>query len=167
MAVLIDINYTKKLGLPNYSSHSLGIGLKAEAQDLDGVRGEGEKVYGLLQESVDAQLARRGFIPGETGNGKDLEGGTLDDPPGTEEPDFEQTDPESWQCSPKQRTLILDILGRHDLQSSIVDAIAWQIHGRSMMEVTPREASAVVGEILERFGKRSNGGNPRDGRGRS
>jgi len=30
MAVMLDINYSKKLGLPNYSSHSLGIGLKAE-----------------------------------------------------------------------------------------------------------------------------------------
>ena len=39
MAVLLDITYSKKLGLPNYSSHSLGIGLKAEAANLDEVGG--------------------------------------------------------------------------------------------------------------------------------
>ena len=43
MAVMLDINYSKKLGLPNYSSHSLGIGLKAEVANLIEVQGEVEK----------------------------------------------------------------------------------------------------------------------------
>jgi hypothetical protein len=45
MAVILDINYSKKLGLPNYSSHSLGIGLKAEVANLDEVGGGGESLF--------------------------------------------------------------------------------------------------------------------------
>jgi hypothetical protein len=65
MAVLLDITYSKKLGLPNYSSHSLGIGLKAEVANLDEVRGEVEKAYSLLQQSVDSQIVHSGFVSNE------------------------------------------------------------------------------------------------------
>ena len=66
MAVMLDINYSKKLGLPNYSSHSLGIGLKAEVANLDEVQGEVEKAYSLLQSAVDSQIVHSGFVSNES-----------------------------------------------------------------------------------------------------
>ena len=73
MAVMLDINYSKKLGLPNYSSHSLGIGLKAEVANLDEVHREVEKAYSLLQSAVDSQIVHQGFVSNESnqGNGVD------------------------------------------------------------------------------------------------
>ena len=170
MAILLDINYGKKLGLPGYSSHTLGVGLRAEVANLDGVRREVQKAYELLQSAVDSQLINPGFIPGEQNSGEPRNGTPLDDPPGNGpdrlESDHEHTDPDKWQCSPKQKSLILDVLGRNNLPLSIVDTIAQHQHGKSMAGLDRLEASGVISEILERYGHRKgtadgNGGGAR------
>ena len=54
MAILLEIHYDKRLGLPGYSSHDFGVSLKTEVTDLDQIRQESERAYEILQKSVDS-----------------------------------------------------------------------------------------------------------------
>ena len=65
MAILLEFKYDKRLGLPGYSSHDFGISLRTEVNNVAEIQEESEKAYRLLQQSVDAQLSNRGFIPAE------------------------------------------------------------------------------------------------------
>ena len=159
MAVMLDINYSKKLGLPNYSSHSLGIGLKAEVANLDQVQGEVEKAYSLLQSAVDAQLVHQGFVSNESnqGNGVDQVQNRRSK---VNEP---KTDPDSWNCSIRQRALILNILERNDLDLRVVDDLSQELHGRPMSDLGKGQISSVIGEILDRWGRHPKATNGRTG----
>jgi hypothetical protein len=56
MAVIIEANYSKKIGLPAYSSHSFSVTLKSEIADLSQVDRESAKLYAILQGSVDREI---------------------------------------------------------------------------------------------------------------
>ena len=62
MAVLLQFDYNKRLGLPAFSSHSFGITMKAEVTDLEKIGEEAERAYGLLQSAVDSQIVHSGYI---------------------------------------------------------------------------------------------------------
>ena len=51
--VVIEANYSKKLGLPAYSSHSYSITIRSEVADLSQVERESAKLYAILQGSVE------------------------------------------------------------------------------------------------------------------
>jgi len=65
MAVLLQFDYNKRLGLPAFSSHSFGITMKAEVTDLAKIGEEAERAYGLLQSAVDAQIVHSGYVSNE------------------------------------------------------------------------------------------------------
>ena len=65
MAILLEFKYDKRLGLPGYSSHDFGVSMRNEVNNVEEIQEESEKAYRLLQQSVDAQLSNRGFIPAE------------------------------------------------------------------------------------------------------
>ena len=67
MAIKLSANYSKKLGLPQYSSHSFSASVEVELTDITQVEGEIQKLYGLLQHSVDQEIQNPGFVP-EPGN---------------------------------------------------------------------------------------------------
>ncbi len=52
MAIVIEANYSKKLGLPAYSSHSYSSPFGSEVADLSQVERESAKLYAILQGSV-------------------------------------------------------------------------------------------------------------------
>jgi len=151
MAVLLDITYSKKLGLPNYSSHSLGIGLKAEVANLDEVRGEVEKAYSLLQQSVDSQIVHSGFVSNEDKgeNGTDQVQKTQVKVNGNES----KTDPDSWNCSVRQRGLIVSVIERNGLDLQVVDDLSQELHGRPMSDLGKAQVSEVIGQVLDRWGR--------------
>ena len=62
MAVLLELTYGKKLGLPQYSSHNFSVSLKSEVASLDDIPGEVRRVYDILQQSVDEQIVYPGSI---------------------------------------------------------------------------------------------------------
>lgn len=68
MAILLEIHYDKRLGLPGYSSHDLGVTHKTEVTDLDQIRQESERAYQILQKSVDSQIIHRGYAPDQGNN---------------------------------------------------------------------------------------------------
>ena len=58
MAIILEAAYSKKLGLPNYSSHSYVVSSRTEPSDLTQVEAESARLYALLQQSVDGQDPR-------------------------------------------------------------------------------------------------------------
>ena len=63
MAVILEAAYSKKLGLPNYSSHSYVVSIRTELADLTQVEAESARLYTLLQQSVDNEIQQVGFLP--------------------------------------------------------------------------------------------------------
>jgi excisionase family DNA binding protein len=100
MAVVIEANYSKKLGLPAYSSHAYSITIRSEVADLSQVERESAKLYAILQGSVDREIQEVGFIPEGNGSTPRTTNGHT-------------TNGEAWECSDKQRDLILKIVDEH------------------------------------------------------
>lgn len=48
MAIILEAAYSKKLGLPNYSSHSYVVSIRAELQDINQVPAERANLYHIL-----------------------------------------------------------------------------------------------------------------------
>jgi hypothetical protein len=69
MAIKLSDNYSKKLGLPQYSSHSFSASVEVELSDITQVEAEVQKLYQLLQHSVDQEIQHTGFVPTANSNG--------------------------------------------------------------------------------------------------
>ena len=63
MAITLEANYAKKLGLPNLSSHQYSVTIRTELTDLTQVEEARARPYGLLQDAVDREIQRVGFMP--------------------------------------------------------------------------------------------------------
>ena len=63
MAILPEFKYDKRLGLPGYSSHDFGVSMKTEVTDVNEIGEESERVYRILQQSVDSQIVHKGYVP--------------------------------------------------------------------------------------------------------
>ena len=66
--LIIEANYSKKLGLPGYSSHQYSITLRAEISDVSQVSAKSQELHGLMQNCVDREIQQTGFLPGANGN---------------------------------------------------------------------------------------------------
>ena len=56
MAIILQMTYQKKLGLPNYSSHACSVSLTVEIPDASAAAQESMKLYALLQTAVDSEI---------------------------------------------------------------------------------------------------------------
>src|SRR5277367_2323897 len=63
MAIVLEANYAKKLGLPNFSSHQYSVTIRTELTDLTQIEEASTRLYGLLQDAVDREIQHVGFIP--------------------------------------------------------------------------------------------------------
>ena len=61
--IRLSAAYSKKVGLPGYSSHSFSVSIETELQNLDNVREESARLYDSLQQAVDEQIQKTGFVP--------------------------------------------------------------------------------------------------------
>ena len=157
MAVLLQFDYNKRLGLPAYSSHSFGITMKAEVTDLEKIGEEAERAYGLLQSAVDSQIVHQGFVSNES---NEVNGSVQ----GQKVLPKAKTDPDSWNCTIRQRGLILSILERNDLDPEVVEDLADDLCGKPMSDLNKGQVSAVISEILDRWGRHPKATNERAGR---
>ena len=150
MAILLEFNYGKKLGLPGYSSHNFGVSMKAEVNDPEAIPEEAERVYSILQQSVDSQIVNPGFVPSGNGN------------PAQAQP-VAKTDPDSWNCTIRQRGPLMTILERNGLGPEVVEDLSRELHGRPMSDLGKMQVSTVIGEVLDRWGRhpKANGGEKR------
>src|SRR5215203_6156258 len=105
--ITLEANYAKKIGLPGYSSHQFSVTLRSEIADLSKVQDESARLYQELQHAVDTSIQEVGFLPSENGNGKHTNGSN-GHPQNSNGKDV-------WNCSDKQRDLIIKIVDEHKL----------------------------------------------------
>ena len=105
---------------------------------------ESDRLYGLLQTAVDTSLQKVGYLPESAprngnGNGGGHSNGNND----------------AWQCSQKQRELILKITAEHKLDKVAVDQLAQDRFGKGVRQLNKLEASGLIDELLEQVGQKT------------
>ncbi len=166
MAVILNLTYSKKLGLPNFSSHQCSVSIQSEISDLTQVTGEVKRLYLLTQDAVDREIQEVGYLPDAstygvhpatngangTSNGNGADNGV-------------------WACSPKQRDLVEKIVRENDLDKREVEELAQERFGVGVRQLNRLQASGLIDELLELHGgQRRNGSRgrfQREGRGAS
>jgi hypothetical protein len=150
MAIVIEANYSKKLGLPAYSSHSYSVTIRSEIADLSQVERESSRLYALLQGAVDREIVESGFVPDPiNGNGAST--------PSTIS-NGHANGQDQWNCSDKQRELILKIVEDNKLDKNAVEGLSKDMFQKPVKTLNKMEASGLIEELLSKFGK-SNGSN--------
>ena len=152
MPLILEANYSKKIGLPGYSSHQFMVTLRTEITDLSTVQAESERLYGLLQTAVDTSLQKVGWLPEpapKNGNGTGAGNGRSNGNGQTND---------IWQCSPKQRDLILRITDEHRLDKNNVEQLAQDRFGKGVRQLNKLEASGLIDELLEQVGQKPSNG---------
>lgn len=157
MAIILSMTYSKKLGLPNYSSHSCSVSLTVEIPDVSVAAQESTKLYALLQTAVDNEIREVGFMPDATtygmnppqdgaNNGNARNGHSHQN--GNRNGDGE------WTCSDKQRQLIEKIVHENHLDKREVESLAVEMFGAGVKQLDRLQASGLIDELLERHGGR-------------
>jgi hypothetical protein len=146
--ITLEANYSKKIGLPNYSSHQFSVSFKTELTDTTQVQAESSRLYALLQQSVDSNIQQIGFLPKELKNGNGNGNG------------HHKPDNDAWACSDKQKELILKITDEHKLDKTKVDQLALDRFGKGVKQLNKLEASGLIDELFVQTGHAK----PRNGR---
>jgi len=133
MAIKLNAAYSKKAGLPGYSSHQFSVSIETELQNLDNVRQESARLYESLQSVVDQQIQKTGFVPPD---GYGMDG----DKTGT------------WNCSKKQRGLIETIIAENKLDQTEIEQLATGMFGLRVEQLNKLQASGFIDELLDRHG---------------
>lgn len=167
MAVILQMTYSKKLGLPNYSSHQCSVSLQAEITDLDQIADESRRLYVLMQEAVDREMQEVGFLPDATTYGMKLSNGAAGSP-GPKELGSSEGSKGGWSCSDKQRQLIEKIVRENDLDKRATEDLSVEMFGAGVKQLDRLQASGLIDELFERHGKhrRQGGGNAGSRQGR-
>ena len=134
--IRLSAAYSKKVGLPGYSSHSFSVSIETELQNLDNVRQESARLYDSLQEAVDQQIQKTGFVPPD-GYGMEVDNNG------------------AWNCSQKQRELIEKIQKENGLDQNALDQLAAEMFGAKVQALNKLQASGLIDELLDRYGKRT------------
>jgi hypothetical protein len=145
--ITLEANYSKKIGLPNYSSHQFSVSLKTELTDVSQVEQESAKLYSVLQQSVDNNIQQIGYLPTANGNGN----GNGSKPGNGHQAPPPETD--KWNCSDRQRDLILKITDEHKLDKNKVDQLAQDRFGKGVKVLNKLEASGLIDELLTQTGQ--------------
>ena len=140
--ITLEANYSKKIGLPGYSSHQFSVTLKSELADITQAEKESSRLYAVLQQSVDHSIQHIGYLPGANGNGNGHNNGRALEP-----------EPDQWKCSPAQKDLILNITDEHKLDKTKVDQLALDRFGKGVKTLNKLEASGLIDELLEQTGQ--------------
>ena len=140
--ITLECNYSKKLGLPGYSSHQFAITLRTEITDLNQVQAESARLYKLLQDGVDTSIKETGYLP-TNGNGNGSGNGNGQS----------QADNGAWNCSGKQKDLIIKIVEEHKLEKAKIEGLAQDRFGKTVKALNKLEASGLIEELLEQTGQ--------------
>jgi hypothetical protein len=122
------------------------VAVRTEINELGAVQTESDRIYSLLQTAVDTSLQKVGYLPGpplNNGNGCGRGNGSNQD---------------RWQCSEKQRDLILKITDEHHLDKNAVEQLAQDRFGKNVKALNKLEASGLIDELLEQTGQKPNNG---------
>ena len=158
MALKLIANYSKRLGLPGYSSHQFAVTVETEISNINDVAGESARLYETLQGSVDEQIQRTGFVP-EEGYGISEQGARNGQRNGNSAPANGNTNGsangDAWACSEKQQELIVRLVDEHQLDKGQVDDTSREMFGVGVRELNKLQSSGLIDRIIE-----DNGGKP-------
>ena len=171
MAVILQMTYQKKLGLPNFSSHSCAVSLTVEIADASVAAQESTKLYQLLQTAVDGEIQHVGWMPNaesygmnrSNGHPSNGNGSRTDHPSNGSNGNGNGHHPtptrngEVWNCTEGQRGLILRVINEHRLNRQDVEDQAHQLFGVSLQQMDKMQASNLIEELLEKVGKKPAG----------
>ena len=167
MALKLIANYSKRLGLPGYSSHQFSVSVETEISNINDVAGESTRLYQLLQQNVDEEIQRTGFVPDE-GYGISEQGarnGSRNGTNGHSAPangnghsngsaNGHAANGEAWACSEKQQELIIKLVDEHRLDKGQVDDTSREMFGVGVRELNKLQASGLIDRILDEHGGR-------------
>ncbi|GAA5117402.1 hypothetical protein JIN84_17445 [Luteolibacter yonseiensis] len=170
MAIKLIANYSKRLGLPGYSSHQFSVSVETELVTTDDVAGESERLYHRLQSTVDEQILHTGFVPPadygmdppEAKNVIQRDAGSSPKSGGSTQGNWRQGP--AWKCSDKQKDLILKLVEEHLLDKADVEALAVERFGKGVRLLNKVEASGLIDELFDTHGGADHqGGRRRNG----
>ncbi len=156
MAIKLIANYSKRLGLPGYSSHQFSVSIETELITTDDVAGEAQRIYQLLQSNVDEQMLLTGFVPPkEYGMNAHEPNNVIQ-----HQPSYSSNVPPSnlsgswlhgpeWGCSVKQKGLILKLVDELHLKKAEVEDLALARFGKGVTLLSKVEASSLIDELLK------------------
>ena len=153
--ITLECNYSKKLGLPGYSSHQFSITLRTEIADMAQVQAESARLYKLLQDGVDTSIKETGYLPASSGNGRGQGSGSSGNG------NSQTGDNAGWNCSPKQQSLIEKIVAESKLDKKEIEALAQERFGKGVKALNKLEASGLIEELLEKTGQNQGSGRGR------
>lgn len=142
--ITLEANYSKKIGLPSYSSHQFSITLKTEIQDVSQVQNESARLYRVLQDSVDQSIQDIGYLPESNGNGNGHSSHRTGPTNGRGNDDI-------WACSAKQKELILKIVDENQLDKNQVENLARERFNTPVKALNKLQASGLIKELLEKY----------------
>jgi hypothetical protein len=153
MALILTSDYSKKLGLPGFSSHQFSVSIQTELTDLDRVPGEVARLYQLLQQAVDREIQQTGFVPGD-GYGEIPRTLPANESNGLH-PDGNQPDIQpAWQCSDRQRELIIGLATELNLDDASLDKRSERLFRRPAHQLNKLGASGLISDLLAEAGTR-------------
>ena len=170
MAVILQMTYQKKLGLPNYSSHACSVSLTVEIPDASTAAQESAKLYALLQTAVDNEIQQVGFMPDATtygmnngaqtngphnnGNGNGYRNASEYSGNGNGHNSSGNLNGDHWNCTDGQKGLILRVINENALNKQDIEEQAQQLFGVGVKDLDKMQASQLIEEMLEKVGKK-------------
>ena len=158
MAIKLSANYSKKLGLPQYSSHSFSASIETELNDITQAEAEITRLYSLLQQSVDQEIQHPGFVL-ESGGSNGSHGlhvvpnGRSYEANGNGQRAPLKPAGDRWNCTDGQRGFILRIVHENQLSKQEAEDLSQQLFGAGVKELNKMQASQLIEELLLKVGK--------------
>ena len=150
MALKLIANYSKRLGLPGYSSHQFSVSVEAELNNTSDVQAEASRLYATLQQSVDTEIQSTGFVPGE-------HYGSEAQPPRQTSQNGTNGGSPVWRCSEKQKALIGKLIADHKLERGDIESIALEMFSTTELHsLNKLQASGLIDRLIEDHGGKSN-----------
>ena len=167
MAVKIIANYSKRLGLPSYSSHQFSVSVEVEVINPSDIEGEASRLYQTLQTAVDQEIQHTGFVPdagygiGEqsevptsrTSQASQSTRTTTRSSPSMQRRSSSSDDP-PWKASDKQRELILKMVHENHIEDEVQEITQSMFGTSSLPSLNKIQASGLIDELIERYGKK-------------
>lgn len=165
MAIKLIANYSKRLGLPGYSSHQFAVSIETEITHTSELAAETERLYGSLQAAVDARIQQVGFVPDEhyglQPTQKPVPGASssqttptsfVKQTPPASAPETSVVTVPAWKCSEKQQSLILELAGKTGLDDTALNEPATRRFNKPVAMLNRMEASGLIDELMNRSG---------------
>jgi len=152
MAIKLIANYSKRLGLPGFSSHQFSVSVETELVASDDIPGESERLYQLLQQNVDEQILATGFVPPADYGMEDAPRQVNGRPPANGNASANWQRGPAWKCSDKQRELILKVVEEYQLDKAHIEALANERFGKGVRLLNKVEASGLIDELFDIHG---------------